>query len=269
MMHSLTWITIFGSLVMRFANDFHSWLRHSGKSLANRLTHDPKTLFTVTHALFFIYMCIKLDHVITALDCIPLYLKIYLILYYHKMHDFIFSTFQLLQLHYFFAGTIRVVGNKKGLFSRNRQPKMAAYELWRRYHNLMNISIANNQQLSDLHDLNFIPQLMQSQRHDIIWIHNSWNLYKIYNSLVVTFTVTLQHFLFLIFSATTRVVGNKKGLFSRNRQPKMAAYDIRRRYHNLMNHTSTRIQQTLDLHDFNVIPQLLQFEGYDDLWSWI
>ena len=40
--HSLPWITIFGSLVMRFANDFHSWLRHSWKSLANRLTRDPK-----------------------------------------------------------------------------------------------------------------------------------------------------------------------------------------------------------------------------------
>ena len=53
--HSLPWITIFGSLVMRFANNFHSWLRHSWKSLANRLTRDPKSLFTVTHALFFIY----------------------------------------------------------------------------------------------------------------------------------------------------------------------------------------------------------------------
>ena len=30
------------SLVMRFANDFHSWLHHSWKSLANRLTRDPK-----------------------------------------------------------------------------------------------------------------------------------------------------------------------------------------------------------------------------------
>ena len=51
--HSLPWITIFGSLVMRFTNDFHSWLRHSWKSLANRLTRDPKkSLFTVTHALF-------------------------------------------------------------------------------------------------------------------------------------------------------------------------------------------------------------------------
>ena len=39
---SLPWITIFGSLVIRFTNDFHSWLRHSWKSLANRLTRDPK-----------------------------------------------------------------------------------------------------------------------------------------------------------------------------------------------------------------------------------
>ena len=40
--HSLPWITIFGSLVMRFANDFHSWLHHSWTSLANRLTRDTK-----------------------------------------------------------------------------------------------------------------------------------------------------------------------------------------------------------------------------------
>ena len=29
---------------MRFTNDFHSWLRHSWKSLANRLTRDPKSV---------------------------------------------------------------------------------------------------------------------------------------------------------------------------------------------------------------------------------
>ena len=42
------------SLVRRFGNDFHSWLRHSWKSLPNRLTRDKKSLFTVTRALFFI-----------------------------------------------------------------------------------------------------------------------------------------------------------------------------------------------------------------------
>ena len=35
-------LPIFVSRVMRFANDFHSWLRHSWKSLANRLTRDTK-----------------------------------------------------------------------------------------------------------------------------------------------------------------------------------------------------------------------------------
>ena len=68
-MHELPWITILGSRVMRFANDFHSWLRHSWKSLANRLTLGdfvtrenhwqiaslvtPKSLFTVTNVLFY------------------------------------------------------------------------------------------------------------------------------------------------------------------------------------------------------------------------
>ena len=32
----------FLSLVRRFGNDFHSWLRHSWKSLPNRLTRDKK-----------------------------------------------------------------------------------------------------------------------------------------------------------------------------------------------------------------------------------
>ena len=41
-MHSLPWITIFGSRVRRFANDFHEWRSHELKSLTNRLTSDPK-----------------------------------------------------------------------------------------------------------------------------------------------------------------------------------------------------------------------------------
>ena len=43
----------FWSLVMRFANDLHPWLRHSRKSLANRLTRDKNSLFKATHALFY------------------------------------------------------------------------------------------------------------------------------------------------------------------------------------------------------------------------
>ena len=43
--HSLQWITIyFQSLVRRFGNDFHSGLRHSWKSLPNRLTRDQKNV---------------------------------------------------------------------------------------------------------------------------------------------------------------------------------------------------------------------------------
>ena len=53
-MHSLPLITILGSLVRWFANDFHSWLRHLWKSLANHLTREQNSLFTVTHALLFI-----------------------------------------------------------------------------------------------------------------------------------------------------------------------------------------------------------------------
>ena len=48
MIHSLLWITIFVSLMMRFANDF----RENLWQIASRVTQ--KSLFTVTHALFFI-----------------------------------------------------------------------------------------------------------------------------------------------------------------------------------------------------------------------
>ena len=41
-MHELPWITILGSRVRRFANDCHEWQNHEWKSLANRLTSDPK-----------------------------------------------------------------------------------------------------------------------------------------------------------------------------------------------------------------------------------
>ena len=40
--------------MMRFANDFQSWLRHSWKPLTNRSLVTPKSLFTITHALLFI-----------------------------------------------------------------------------------------------------------------------------------------------------------------------------------------------------------------------
>ena len=57
--HSLSWITIFGSLVKRFANDFHSWLRHSWKLLANRPIHD-----IVIHGNRCIILYTHLNHLI-------------------------------------------------------------------------------------------------------------------------------------------------------------------------------------------------------------
>ena len=40
--NDLPWITIFGSWVRRFANNFHEWRNHEWKFLANRITSDPK-----------------------------------------------------------------------------------------------------------------------------------------------------------------------------------------------------------------------------------
>ena len=49
----VTMNNIFWSLVVRFANDFHPWLRPSWKSLANRLT--PDSLFTVIILYVFLW----------------------------------------------------------------------------------------------------------------------------------------------------------------------------------------------------------------------
>ena len=77
-LHSLPWIMNLGSLVMWLANDFHSWLRQSWKSLVftrdfvtreiiGKSPHSwPKnSLFTVTHALYIyihIYSVTMLQH---------------------------------------------------------------------------------------------------------------------------------------------------------------------------------------------------------------
>ena len=50
------WVTVNNdllSLVGRLGNDFHLWLCRPWKSLANRLTRDKISLFTVTHTLFY------------------------------------------------------------------------------------------------------------------------------------------------------------------------------------------------------------------------
>ena len=40
---------------------------------------------------------------------------------------------------------------------------------------------------------------------------------------------------FMTGAGVTRVVGNRKGIFTRNRQPKLAARTLRERYHRLIN----------------------------------
>ena len=62
-MHELPWITIFGSRVRWFANDFHTWRSHEWKSLANRITSDPKITIHVTNVLFyFLHAILCLEH---------------------------------------------------------------------------------------------------------------------------------------------------------------------------------------------------------------
>ena len=62
-MHELPWITIFGSRVRRFANNFHEWRSHKWKSLANRLTSDPKIVIH-GNEFYFLHAIWCLEHTI-------------------------------------------------------------------------------------------------------------------------------------------------------------------------------------------------------------
>ena len=46
-----------------------------------------------------------------------------------------------------------------------------------------------------------------------------------------------------MFTATTRVVGNKKGVFTRQRQPKASAHLLRERYQSLIKETHDKDSQ--------------------------
>jgi len=59
----------------------------------------------------------------------------------------------------------------------------------------------------------------------------------------------------------TRVYGNKKGLFTRQRQPKMAAYTIRQRYQALANSTQLFPGRLRALQKESVLPV---GDGYDE-----
>ena len=52
-MHELPWIMIVGSRVRQFANDFHEWQSHEWKSLANRITGDPRFAIHSKFVLFY------------------------------------------------------------------------------------------------------------------------------------------------------------------------------------------------------------------------
>ena len=70
-MHELPWITIFGSRVRRFSNDFHEWRGYDWKSLAKRITSVPKIvihgndcifLFLTRHFMFWTYNSAEYIH---------------------------------------------------------------------------------------------------------------------------------------------------------------------------------------------------------------
>lgn len=69
---------------------------------------------------------------------------------------------------------------------------------------------------------------------------NSFGILQILEQLKVSFQIDLFLRLvtrslekIILILAYTRVGGNKKGIFTRDRQPKMAAHHVRKRYHAL------------------------------------
>ena len=64
-MHELLWITIFGSQVRRFANDFHEWRSHEWTcwQIASWVTQ--KSVFMVTNVSFyFLHAILRHEHTI-------------------------------------------------------------------------------------------------------------------------------------------------------------------------------------------------------------
>ena len=62
---------------------------------------------------------------------------------------------------------------------------------------------------------------------------------------------------FMTKQQTTRVVGNKKGIFTRQRQPKSSAFVLRRRYWDLaMNRGRSATNETLFVLNSNSIPEM-------------
>ena len=57
---------------MQFANDFHSWLRHSWKSLANRLTRDPKIVIHGNSCIILYIQALLRLRMATHLFVVPL-----------------------------------------------------------------------------------------------------------------------------------------------------------------------------------------------------
>ena len=53
---------------MRFANDFHSWLCHSWKSLANRLTRDPKIVIHGNSCIILYISIVLAMEILRSLD---------------------------------------------------------------------------------------------------------------------------------------------------------------------------------------------------------
>ena len=81
--HSSPWITIFWSLVRWFANDFHSWLRHSWKSLAN---HPPRDQKIVIHGNSCIILYYFLVFISSWFSQLLMTWNIFLLIQHHYIH---------------------------------------------------------------------------------------------------------------------------------------------------------------------------------------
>ena len=111
----LPWITIFRLLVMRFDNDFHSWLRHLWIYLVNRLTRGPKIvihgnsciiLYMLNHDLsqvctwlfFYVYIPLTIQISSGASECVLA--KLVMLLRYGKSYAKVWKIYDWVQSNF-------------------------------------------------------------------------------------------------------------------------------------------------------------------------
>ena len=90
--------------------------------------------------------------------------------------------------------------------------------------------------------LHSLPGLMFTEEWQVEMLRQYWEVFDTLRRSETWFIGEMPWVFsdFMTKQEIRRVVGNKKGLFTRDRQPKMAAHLLRDRYRNTMSHRRKR-----------------------------